>query len=268
MNGAAAEEESEGPSALDRLGTVTDRTTQNPLFRGVVHGWNAYSSWSNSRYAAMWFAAWVQKELATAVGPLRAWNAARLAAADELFRTPYRPWRDVPHAIRAGQEAAADQRRITAQRVGSSDLAVSRAKRGLGLVRGAGRALLPLAVIADTHTLVTGSQYEGTRGQVDRAMAGVGLASVGLLAVGVAAAPVLVPVAVVAGVGAAAWGVGNFVADAVDWGRAHNTVAAAGTRVATGARNVVANTSTVVANAGSAAASGIRSVGRRFGFGG
>ncbi|GAA4284653.1 hypothetical protein GCM10022261_21840 [Brevibacterium daeguense] len=84
------------------------------------------------------------------------------------------------------------------------------AARGLGI----------LGVAGDAQTLFGGSQYEGARGTVDHAMAGVGLASgaaglastAGLVTLGTVAAPVTITAGVVAG----AWGIGNMLYDNAD----------------------------------------------------
>lgn len=86
-----------------------------------------------------------------------------------------------------------------------------------------------LGVAADVTVLRRGSTYTGARGQIDRGMAGLGLASTGaavgavalkgLAAIGigagaVVAAPFLAKAALITGVGAAAWGLGNLAWDA------------------------------------------------------
>jgi hypothetical protein len=93
-----------------------------------------------------------------------------------------------------------------------------------GVLRIAGRVAGPLAALADSTVLFGGSNYDGARGTADRVMAGVGLVGAGaLIAVGMGiAAPIAVPVALIAGTAAAAWGVGNLVAD--NWGSITSTI--------------------------------------------
>jgi hypothetical protein len=82
------------------------------------------------------------------------------------------------------------------------------------------RGLGVLGVAGDAQTLIGGSQYDGARGTVDYAMAGVGLASgaaglastAGLITLGTVAAPVTIAAGVVAG----AWGIGNMLYDNAD----------------------------------------------------
>ncbi|WP_349827166.1 hypothetical protein [Brevibacterium litoralis] len=79
------------------------------------------------------------------------------------------------------------------------------------------RTLGVLGVVNDAQTVWNGSNYEGFRGDVDRAMAGVGLASgvaglassAGLVTLGTVAAPVTVVAATAAG----AWALGNYLYD-------------------------------------------------------
>ena len=277
---AAAEDESDGPSVLDRLGTVTGAVLENPLLRGSAHAWNSFSAAANTTSTLRWFDTWFDQRVIRMLTPLRALAAGMAAASPRLNETPGRPWRDVTPAIRAGREGAAAERRLAAREIEAHGRTARQAQDALNpfsanqasqLGRVGGRFLMGASILADGHTVVNGSQYEGGRGQMDEAMAYVGLGSVGALGVAVlapVAAPVLAPVAVVAGVGAAAWGVGNFVADSVDWDRARETAAGAVTTVASGVQNVATNTGTVIANAGGSAASGLRSVGRRLGFGG
>lgn len=126
-------------------------------------------------------------------------------------------------------------------------------KRGRGLVRTVGRIARPVGVVADGSTLLVGSQYEGTRGSVDRVMAGAGLVGIGVVAV--ASSPVLVAGGIAMGVAATAWGMGNLVAD--NW-----------EHLSAGARRVGRGLRDAASTVGSGVASGARSVGRLLGIGG
>ena len=148
-------------------------------------------------------------------------------------------------------------------------------KRGRGVVGTVGRVVRPVGVVADGSTLLSGSQYEGTRGSVDRAMAGAGLVAIGVVAL--ASSPVLVAGGIVLGVAATAWGIGNLVAD--NWehvsagarrvGRGvRDAASTVGSGIASGARSVGSGVASGARSVGSGVASGARSVGRALGFGG
>ena len=137
-------------------------------------------------------------------------------------------------------------------------------KRGRGAVRTVGRIVRPVGVLADGSTLLGGSQYEGTRGSVDRVMAGAGLVAIGVVAV--ASSPVLVAGGIALGVAATAWGIGNLVAD--NWER----ISAGARRVGRGVRDAASTVGGGIASGarsvGSGIASGVRSVGGFLGIGG
>ena len=137
-------------------------------------------------------------------------------------------------------------------------------KRGRGVVGTVGRVVRPVGVVADGSTLLHGSQYEGTRGSIDRAMAGAGLVAIGVVAV--ASSPVLVAGGIVVGVAATVWGVGNLVAD--NW----EHISAGARRVGQGVRDTASTVGSGIASGarsvGSGIASGARSAGRFLGIGG
>lgn len=129
---------------------------------------------------------------------------------------------------------------------------------GQGLVRTVGRVAAPLAALGDTTVLLGGSQYEGTRGTVDRTMAGVGLVGAAAL-IAVPFVAVAASVALVAGTAAAVWGIGNLVVD--NWEAISSRASTVASTVADGGRRFVATLTDPVS-------SGVRGIGRVLGFGG
>lgn len=79
------------------------------------------------------------------------------------------------------------------------------------------RALGPIGYVSDAWVVWKGSDYEGTRGTVDRVVSGFsllgGAAAVGATALGLAAAPAVVTVAGAVALGAGVWAVGNMAWD-------------------------------------------------------
>ncbi len=108
----------------------------------------------------------------------------------------------------------------------------STAGRVLGVV---GKVLAPIGLAGSLYSFTQPTPHDGWRGVGDRvaAVAGVGAGVVGtlaLLGVGAVAAPVIAIPAAIAGIGAAAWGLGNLIVD--NWDSISGAAEAAGGWVA------------------------------------
>jgi hypothetical protein len=232
--------------------------------RGALHGYGTWLFTQRAGAVRTMARAWVVREYLRATEELRA-----VAAGVRSFATLQ--WRRIGPSMAASRSATATRVASQTERITS---AADVFKHGRGVVRTVGRVAAPVAAVGDASTLFGGSQYDGTRGTTDRAMAGVGLASTAALVVSgtaiaagtVLASPVIITAAVVGATAATIWGVGNLVYDNRE--RIGHAFSGAQSAVASVTSSVASGATTAVGSIGAGISGGVRSVGRVFGFGG